>query len=120
MKKALATLLIVGLLGVTAYSLPYIALQSVEGTLATQTPSFTLTAGFETPLGVAYTKLDVSWYITFTVGDPAVWETWGARFCFTYGNSQRYLQTGFTWDYEGSYIPFVAFRYAFELPWIGE
>jgi hypothetical protein len=120
MKKVLATLLIVGLLGVTAFAMPYIALQSTGETLATQTPSFTVTVGFETPLGVAYTKLDVSWYTTVTVGNPVVWETWGARFCFTYGNSQRYLQTGFTWDYKASFIPFLAFRYTFDLPWIGE
>lgn len=120
MKKALAALVLVGLLGLVVFAGPYIEVGSVGETLATQTPSFSLLVGVDVPLAQPYARIDLALYATFTLIGENRCDTWGTRVSFTYGNTFNYIKGGFNWENDGSYLPFFAFRYSFDFPFGGE
>lgn len=116
MKKVLATLLVVTLVGASAFALPYINVR-IANTFPTQTaPTVLFTCGIEVPLGIAYTKLEVLTTYELDFSTIPLSSTWSAGFALQYGSDATHFKMGLDGDSSGTWSPYLEFKLSLPFP----
>ncbi len=115
MKKLLVVLLLVTIMGVSAYALPYINVRISE-VFPTQTaPTVAFTAGIEAPLGIAYTSLKghITYHLDFSSNPIA--STWDTGFALQYGSDAAHITLGIDGLSTGTWLPYLEFKISLPL-----